>query len=333
MRVLVIGGAGFIGPPVVSGLQQGGHVVATLGRRAEADRPGLVHIVGDRRELTPAAPAIRAFAPDVVVDLILSSGKQARELAGIVRGVAPRIVAASSMDVYRACAVLHRLEEGPIEPVPLTEDSALRTRLQTYPAQQVHALQSLFGWLDDEYDKIPVEREILGQPDIAGTVLRLPIVYGPGDRLHRLRPMLSHMDAGVEDYAMPASIARWRGPRGFVDNVAHAIVRATLDPRAAGRVYNVAEPENFSEEAWAATVAAAIGWSGRIVVVPDAAAPPNPLLAGNLEQHWAADSSRIRDELGYAEVVRVADGIRRTAEWERGSALPAHRRTSEVSGR
>lgn len=322
MRILVIGGSGFIGPFVVSALQAGGHDVATFGRRAEADRPGLVHIAGDRRDLGRSFTSIRAFSPDVVVDLILSSGKQARELVSVVRGVASRIVAISSMDVYRACAILHRLEDGPLQPVPLTEDSALRTSVQTYPAQQVQALTSLFGWLDDEYDKIPAEREILDQRDIAGTVLRLPMVYGPGDRLHRLRPMLAHMDAGAADYVLPASIAGWRGPRGYVENVAHAIALAAVDRRTAGRVYNVAEPDNFTEREWAAAVARAIGWAGQIVVVPDADAPPNPLLAGNLAQQWTADSTRIRREIGYAETVEVADAIRRTAEWERESLPP-----------
>jgi hypothetical protein len=33
------------------------------------------------------------------------------------RGVARRIVAVSSIDVYRACGVLHGTEEGPLEPV------------------------------------------------------------------------------------------------------------------------------------------------------------------------------------------------------------------------
>jgi len=34
-------------------------------------------------------------------------------------------------------------------------------------------LQKLFGWMDDEYDKIPVERAILSDPELPGTVLRL----------------------------------------------------------------------------------------------------------------------------------------------------------------
>ena len=82
-------------------------------------------------------------------------------LLDIFRGDAERIVAISSMDVYRACGVLHGTEPGPLEPLPLTEASRVRITLQTYPPAQVAMLQQVFGWLDGEYDKIPVERAIL----------------------------------------------------------------------------------------------------------------------------------------------------------------------------
>jgi hypothetical protein len=36
-----------------------------------------------------------------------------------------------------------------------------------------------------------------------------------------------------------------------------------------------------------------------------------------LEHHLATDTSRIRDELGYAERVSRAEALRRTIEWER----------------
>src|SRR5262249_59234664 len=97
------------------------------------------HILGDRRVL----PLLRPRG-DVVVDLILSSGAQARALMDAFRGVARRVVAASSIDVYRACGVLHGSEEGPLEPVPLTEESPLRTKLQVYPPELVKSLQQVF---------------------------------------------------------------------------------------------------------------------------------------------------------------------------------------------
>jgi nucleoside-diphosphate-sugar epimerase len=235
----------------------------------------------------------------------------------VVRGVADRVIAISSIDVYRACSLLQRLEEGPLEPVPLVETSPLRRKLQTYPAQQLAALKQVFEWLDDEYDKIPVEREVLDDPDTVGTVLRLPMVYGPGDRLHRLSALVAHMEKTTDDLVMAKSAAEWRWARGYVDNVAHAIAAAATNEVSAGRTYNVAEPQNFSEGEWAERVARVMGWKGRIRSVPDAEAPPNPLLAGNLAQHWSADTSRIRQELGYTEIVDVDEAIRRTLAWER----------------
>src|SRR4051812_49273877 len=159
MRILVIGGTGFIGRPLVRHLAEMGHSVAVFHRgNTPVDLPA-EHILGERADL----PSLRPKA-DVVVDLILSSGAQAQALMETFRGVARRVVAASSIDVYRACGILHGSEDGPLQPVPLTEDSELRTKLQTYPEAQIEMLKKVFQWLDREYDKIPVERAILGDP-------------------------------------------------------------------------------------------------------------------------------------------------------------------------
>jgi hypothetical protein len=66
---------------------------------------------------------------DVVVDLILSNGRQAQALMVACRGAAGRVVALSSQDVYRAFGILVGLEPGPPQATPLTEESELRTRL------------------------------------------------------------------------------------------------------------------------------------------------------------------------------------------------------------
>jgi nucleoside-diphosphate-sugar epimerase len=255
----------------------------------------------------------------VVIDLILSSGAQAGRLMDTFRGAARRIVAASSMDVYRACELLHGSEEGPLEPVPLTEDSALRSKLQTYPPETVKALQNVFPWLDSEYDKIPVERAILGDPELPGTVLRLPMIYGPGDRLRRFRPVLKRIGDGRRRILLEEGWADWRPPRGYVDNVAAALALAAVSERAAGRVYNVAETPAFSELDWARKIAAAAGWHGEFRVVPQNRMPAHLAQKGRSAQHWEADSSRIRRELGYREPVPVEDAIARTVAWERAN--------------
>jgi hypothetical protein len=140
---------------VVRQLAGMGHAVTVLHRDKTAFDLPAEEIIGERGELAVLRPQA-----DVVIDLILSSGGQAEALMRTFRGAAERVVAASSIDVYRACGVLHGSEDGPLEPVPLTEDSPLRTKLQTYPPERLKALQQIFGWVDDEYDKIPVERAI-----------------------------------------------------------------------------------------------------------------------------------------------------------------------------
>ena len=339
MRVLLIGGTGFIGPHVARALQRAGHDVGVFHRPAtqrsvsaasilqdesNTQIAPITHVTGDRRDLAASVDQLEAFAPDVVVDLILSSGRQARELMKVFRGRARRVVALSSCDVYRACGVLHELEEGPLEPLPLTEASPLRTTLQTYPPAQIQKLQHVFEWLDEEYDKIPVERAILGDPSLPGTVLRLPMVYGPGDALHRFLPVLQRMDRG-EPIVLEEKHAAWRAPRGFVVNVAAAIALAATSPHAGGRIYNVAEPESFSELEWVRQIAAAADWHGNIVVLPAGRAPADAKVPGNLDQHWVVDSTRIRDELGYREPIDRNTAIAQTVAWERAHAARSQR--------
>ena len=213
--------------------------------------------LGSRADLPDIRPRT-----DVVIDLILSSGAQAEAMMEVFRGKAQRVLAASSIDVYRACGVLHGSEDGPLEPVPLTESSALRTRLETYPPPLVKMLQQAFGWLDEKYDKIPVERAVLGDPELPGTILRLPMIYGPGDRLHRFHPIVRRIDDGRRAILMEEGMAAWRSPRGYVENVAAAIALAAVSERAAGRIYNVAERPAFSELEWAQRIARTAGWTG-----------------------------------------------------------------------
>jgi nucleoside-diphosphate-sugar epimerase len=104
-----------------------------------------------------------------------------------------------------------------------------------------------------------------------------------------------------------------------VENIAAAIALVAVDDRAAGRIYNVAETPAFSEMAWARKIAGATGWTGEFVVFPKDTIPAHLKFPGNAAQHWEADSSRIRRELGYREPVAIDEGIRRTIEWDRAN--------------
>ena len=319
MRILIIGGTGFIGRVLATQLDRMGHKVTVFHRGQTTGEPpsSVDHISGERRQIPELAARFRRLAPDAVIDVILSSGRQAQALMDTFKGIAGRIVALSSIDVYRACGVLHASEPGPLEPVPLTEDSPLRQNPQTYPPEVLRKAQEMFSWLDDEYNKIPVEHAIMSDPDLPGAVLRLPMVYGPGDRGHRLFPILKRIDDGRPTILLEETFARMRAPRGYVENVAAAVTLVAVSDRAKGRTYNVAEPEAFSELEWTQKIGQAAGWRGQVIAVPKYRAPAHLKLPGNFEQHWTTDSTRIRQELGYCEVVPLSEALERTIAWER----------------
>ncbi|MGA7524067.1 MAG: NAD-dependent epimerase/dehydratase family protein [Acidobacteriaceae bacterium] len=320
MRVLLIGGNGFLGSRVTRNLRAEGHSVAVLHRSADAHPDdGVVRIQGDRNRLSDSLEQLRRFSPQVIIDLILSSGEQARKLMNTVRGIAQRVVAISSMDVYRAWGIVHQSEPGPPEPLPLTEDSPVRANRRLYTPETIKRMQSIFSWLDESYDKIAVEEAVLNISDVAGTVLRLPMVYGPGDPLHRLFPLLKRFADGRSFILVADDLAAWRGPRGYIENVAHAIALAATLEHAAGRIYNVCDEPVSSELAWQKRIAAQTEWQGEFVVLPRERTPKHLLQPGNAAQHVVVSSERIRAELSYKEPVDPDEALRRTIAWEQSN--------------
>jgi nucleoside-diphosphate-sugar epimerase len=311
MRILVISGTRFVGPPVVRTLVEQGHQVAVFHRgETEADLPPQVeHLHGERARLGEHVETVRRFGPDVVVDVAAYTDADARATLDAVRGIAGRVVAVSSMDVYRAYGRFHGSEPGPPEPLPVTEDSPLRERLYPYRRD---------GRGLDDYEKVLVERAVMSSPDVAGTVLRLPMVYGPGDYQHRLFLDLKRIDDGRPVILLPEDVAGWRWTRGYVEDVAGAIGLAATDERAAGRVYNAGEQDALTYAEWVEALGRTAGWSGRVVPLPRERLPAHLVPpAGDYAQDLVCDTTRIRDELGYAETVSHEEGLRRAIDWER----------------
>jgi len=315
MRILIIGGTGFIGPHVVRQLAAMGHEPIVFHRGNSGMDLPCEHVLGDWADLQK-----KRVKAEVAVNLILSSAKQASEFMNAMHGAAERVVVASSMDVYRACGIFHGSEEGELQPTPLTEKSDLRTKPQTYPQEAIERLKAIFPWLDDEYDKISVERTVMGDRGLEATVLRLPMIYGPGDYLRRFYPVLKRIDDGRRFLLFDEGHANWKSPRGYVENVAAAIVEAAVNDSAAGMTFNVCEQPAFSEIEWSRKIAAAANWDGEFVVMPRDTTPAHLIPRGNTAQHWETSSALIRDVLGYRELVSVDEGIRRTIAWDRANA-------------
>ncbi len=286
MRVLFIGGTGFIGAHIVRQIARHDHAVAVYHRGlTQAVLPELVEQITDSRSVMPIQrfpPKLFEFKPDVVILTVAMGAVDARAAVEAFAGRAGRIVLLSSGDVYLAYGRFTGTEPGPIDKGLLTEDAPLRSVLFPY-RHKASSPEALEYW----YEKILAERAVLNAPDLPGTVLRLPKVYGPG---------------GNEDLATVYRYRHhpnWRWTHGFVENVAAAVELAAIHPVAGGRIYNVGE-------AYTPTTAERLAWLPPSTIEPDLSSQ------FDFAQDIAYDTSRIRVELGYCEIVPEKEGLLRT---------------------
>jgi nucleoside-diphosphate-sugar epimerase len=304
MRIIIIGGTRFIGPEVVRQLLRQHHEVTVFHRGETSDErtSAVRHILGDRANLPSFRKLFKEYRPDIALDMFPYTKADARLFVETFREIVPRIVAISSMDVYRAYGILWNTEEGGILPTPLTEDSPLRT------SNKPHG---------DEFDKIAVERLVMYQPDCAGTILRLPMVYGRNDGQHRLFDYLKRMDDNRPAILLDEAQAKWLWTRDYVENVAAAICLAVTNDKAASRIYNVGEANTLTLAEWVEKIARCVRWPGRVVAMPREQLPEHLQSEYNFSQHMLCDTSRIREELGYEEPVMFEEALIRTIAWQR----------------
>lgn len=318
MKILVIGGTGFIGTHVVKRLINAGHEAVVFHRgETKADLPPDVrHIFGDRGRLSEFANVFKEFSPDVVLDMMPYVEQDAASVMQTFRGIAGRVVAISSQDVYRTYGILWGSEKTLPNATPIGEDAPLRSVLYPYRPMAKGRNERNYN-----YDKIPVERIFMSNADLPGTILRLPAVYGSGDRQHRWFEYLKRMDDGRPFILIENELAKWRWTRGYVENVADAIALAVTDERAANQIYNVGEPESITQKEWVQSIAQIVGWCGEIITVPKDALPEHlkSKVDFSYDYDLDVDTSRIRKELDYNERVTRSEALMKTIDWERAN--------------
>jgi nucleoside-diphosphate-sugar epimerase len=304
MKILILGGTGLTGPFTTRFLVEQEHQVTLFHRgRHTAHLPASVnYIIGERRELDHFIDEFKRLAPDVVLDMLAFTRLDAEMLMRVFKGIAKRVVVPSSIDVYRVFGRLHGTEPGPLEPIPLAEDAPLREKLSIH---------------QEDYEKRWVEEVVMSDPNLPATILRYPMIYGPNDG-GRTFDLIKRVLDNRPVIPLDEKVARWRWSRGFAENVAWATTLAVTREQASNRIYNVAEPEGLSYLEWTQRVTRAAGWMGHIVLLPH-----GHLTLGdsNYEHHWVVDTTRIRAELGYMEVVPQEEAIGRTVAWQLANPL------------
>jgi nucleoside-diphosphate-sugar epimerase len=293
VRVLVTGGAGYIGSIVVGRLLAAGHEVAVLdllqhGQRAVAadlEQRGARIVEGDVRDAAARTTALEGA--DALVHLAAIVGDPAcaqdpelsqavnvdasRALFAEAAGV-PRIVFASTCSNYGRMA----------DPTVALDESAPLAPVSLYASQ-----------------KVEIERELLGVG--AATCLRFATVYGVSPRMR--------FDLTVNEFTRDLWAGRvlevyggqfWR-PYVHVGDAARAIelVLASPDEQVGGRVFNVGDSgENYRKQDLVDMITGHLG-RGEVRFVERNEDP----------RDYRVSFERVRGELGFNVAQRVPGGI------------------------
>lgn len=323
MRVLVTGGAGFVGSHLVRRLLSCGHEVTSLDRRPglfdeELRAAGAVMLSGS---VTDRENVERATAGhEVVYHLASPFGDILEPDAAYwsieVEGTRHVLEAARRHGVRRVVHCSTQGVHGTIDQPPGDEDSPIAPR-------------DYYCYSKAEGEKVAHEFQEQGMDVV---VVRPTSVYGPGDTRGWLK--LYRMVARGW-FLMIGDGRTWNHPV-YVENLVDLFELAAVAPQAKGRTYLAADEEPVTLSQLVHAVGEAVGVGVKIVGFPwygaawlgaagvEAACRglgrTPPVFRRRLS--WFATNrafriDRARKELGYSPRVRLQEGLRRTADWYR----------------
>ena len=305
MKVLVTGGAGFIGSNLVRALLERGDEVRVLDNFSTGYRANLAGleeevavVEGELRSYERVHAATRGTelvfhlgalgsVPRSVQDPLTSSGVNIEGTLNVLlaardEGVR-RVVFSSSTSVYGSSRTLPTSEAEP--PNPLSPYGVAKLAAERYCVS--------FSRVYESFETV---------------VLRYFNVFGPRQnpqsQYAAVVPLFLTAVAGGEPVTIHDDGEQSRDFT-YVSNVVDATVLAADAPGASGRIFNVAAGSPTSVNDVADII-------GRLLSKP-VQKEFAPRRAGDIRDSWA-DISAAREVLGYNPSVGLEDGLRRTAE-------------------
>ena len=159
--------------------------------------------------------------------------------------------------------------------------------------------------------------QIAKETGLAVTILRPPLVYGPGVKANFLR--LMHLVARGRPLPF-ASIENCRSLI-YLGNLVDAIITCMEHPAASGKTYLVSDKEAVSTPELIRQIGDALDRKPRLLPVPTPLLKLGATLLGRkaewerLSNSLQIDSSQIRSDLNWQPPFTMAQGLAQTAQW------------------
>jgi nucleoside-diphosphate-sugar epimerase len=151
---------------------------------------------------------------------------------------------------------------------------------------------------------------------------RYPFLYGPYQIAPREWCMVRRILDGRRAIVLPED-GLPLNHSGYVENAAHAVLLGVDKPDAAkGQIYNCGDEHLLTMRQTVEIIAEALEYQLEIVSMPwRFAIPARPLMAQPWSTHRVLDLTKIKMQLGYADVVTPQRGLALTARWLREHPL------------
>ncbi len=317
MGIAILGGTGFIGGAIARRAAARGlaPLIIARGKHPVALPDGATFEPADRRDTAALAAILGRHRVDTLIDIFALGLRNTQPVFDALGQTGGRYVLLSSVDVYSNYGGLLRRDQPPVQAAPAREDDPLRAFRYPYRGNDRRP-RGVEDDLFDDYDKIILEEAAAADPRFATTVIRAPMIFGPGDKQHRFAWAIEAVRAGPR-IAIDERAAAWPNSYGYVEDIAEAILLAALSPAAAGRTYNVGQPFVRTPVEWLKTFAEIMNTPIEIELVPRGLLSDRAE-ASDLRYPLTLDTTRIRTELGYEEPTPERDALLATIAAELG---------------
>lgn len=298
MKALVIGGTGPTGHFVVNGLLQRGYTVAILhtgNHEVEEIPPVVEHI-----HISPYdEAALEGVFSQRSFDLCIATYGRLRVIAKLTAGRVGRFISVGGQPAYRGYMNPELLKPAGL-PVPVSESHPLITD----PDE------------DDKGFRIVRTEQALFESHPQATHFRYPYVYGPYQAAPREWCIVKRILDKREHIIIPdggLTLCSF----GYAENMAHAVLLAVDQPKVScGQIYNCADEQALTVRQTIDVVSAQMSHSWRVVSMPwELATPACPLIMQPLTTHRLMDISKLKAQLGYADVVSPTHALAKTVRW------------------